>query len=131
MSLTDEERLILVNLELDKADKIFAQASLCIKNEMWDMLANRLYYAVFHATSALLIKNGLAVGTHKGTSVMLNKEFVKTGIITTDEGHLFSRLQQLREEGDYNCYIQTTKDEILPVVEKSEMFISKIKKLVL
>lgn len=42
MSLSDEERDVLVSLEIEKAEKTFSQASMCVENQMWDMLANRL-----------------------------------------------------------------------------------------
>ena len=52
--------------------------------DLWDVVANRLYYAVFHAVSALLIKDGHKVNTHKGTLVMFGQNYVKTGIFPTD-----------------------------------------------
>ena len=58
MSLTDEERAILVNLEYEKGISFLEQAEKIVELGYWDMVANRLYYAVFHAVSALLIKNG-------------------------------------------------------------------------
>lgn len=42
----------------------------------WDMVANRLYYAVFHAVSALLIKNGHKVGTHKGVVLLFGQHYI-------------------------------------------------------
>ena len=130
MSLSDEERDVLVSLEIEKAEKTFSQASMCVENQMWDMLANRLYYSLFHAVSALFIRNKIQVGTHKGMVVMLGKEFVIKGVLTVDEAHTVSRLQQLREEGDYNCHIETTQAEIVPFVDKTKALIDKIKTLV-
>lgn len=66
MSLTLEERRILVGLQLEKAQSMLVQMQLGIDNRMWDMVANRVYYAVFHAVSALLINSEIEVGSHKG-----------------------------------------------------------------
>lgn len=64
MSLNDEERRIIVGLEYDKncktMEKVFEYQTL----EHWDIVANRLYYALFHAVSALLIHDGHPVNTH-------------------------------------------------------------------
>lgn len=57
MSLSDEERQILVNLEKEKALNTFAEIDVLRQAGFWNNIANRLYYAAFHAVSALLIHN--------------------------------------------------------------------------
>lgn len=91
MSLTDEERAILVNLEYEKGKSFLEQAEKIVELGYWDMVANRLYYAVFHAVSALLIKNGHKVGTHKGVVLLFGQHYIKTGIFSPVEGRLYSQ----------------------------------------
>ncbi len=55
MSLSDEERRIMVELELERAEKITEQFETLREQHYWDTLVNRMYYAAFHAVSALLI----------------------------------------------------------------------------
>ncbi len=69
------------------------------------MAANRLYYSLFHAVSALLISDHHEVGTHRGAVNKFSLYYVKEGVFTKEEGRLYSRLQRLREDGDYNCYL--------------------------
>lgn len=130
MSLTTEERTLIVSMEIEKAWRIFSESDVYVQNELWSTLANRLYYAAFHAATALLIHNGLRAGTHQGVHVLLSKHFVKEGILSIEEGTTFSRLQTMRERGDYNCLIDTTKEEILPFVDKVKFFIDKIESLI-
>ena len=52
MSLKEEDRQILVELELEKADKTFSQVEVLQREKYWDTMANRLYYALFHAVRA-------------------------------------------------------------------------------
>lgn len=127
MSLSNEERRVMVELELERADKIVQQFPSLAENQYWDTLANRMYYAVFHAVSALLIANAMPVRTHKGAIIIFNKEFVRTGIFSADEGHLFSQLESLRERGDYNCFVDTTAEELLPLMDPLKALIDKIK----
>lgn len=129
MSLTDEERQVMVEVEIERAEKILSQVETLRANALWDILANRLYYALYHAVISLLIKNRIQVGTHKGAVVMFSREFVKTGIFSTEEGRVFSSLEQLRESGDYNCLIETTETEIVPYIPKVTALIKKIKTL--
>ena len=129
MSLTDEERQVMVEVEIERAEKILSQVETLRANALWDILANRLYYALYHAVISLLIKNRIQVGTHKGAVVRFSREFVKTGIFSTEEGRVFSSLEQLRESGDYNCLIETTETEIVPYIPKVTALIKKIKTL--
>lgn len=64
MSLTDEERKTLVALELKKARDTYEEIGILTAANRWSGAANRLYYAVFHAVSALLINDGLQVNSH-------------------------------------------------------------------
>lgn len=77
MSLTDEERKILVDLEYEKAKLLVEQAERIMELGYWDMMANRLYYSIFHAVSALLIKDGHKVGTHKGVVLLFGQHYTK------------------------------------------------------
>ena len=130
MSLSDEERRIMVELELERAEKIVQQFQTLQEQKYWDTLVNRMYYAAFHAVSALLIHNAMQVHTHRGALIVFNKEFVRTGVFTIEEGHLFSQLEGLRERGDYNCYVDTTEDEIVPMIEPLKALITKIKSII-
>ena len=126
MSLTDEERAILVNLEYEKGISFLEQAEKIVELGYWDMVANRLYYAVFHAVSALLIKNGHKVGTHKGVVLLFGQHYIKTGIFSPVEGRLYSQLQTMREKADYVCTFQTSQEEITPMLEPARKMIEKI-----
>ena len=130
MSLTDEERNIIVSLEIEKAQKIFDQIENLCKLGYWDNIANRLYYAVFHAVSALLIYDGHSVRSHKGAVVTFGQNYVKTGILSMEDGRLYSQLQTMREKSDYNCAYETSREEIEPMVAPTGMLISKIKTIV-
>ena len=53
--------------------------------------------------------------------------YVKTGKFTVEEGQLYSRLQSLRENGEYNCTIEITQDEAVSKIEPTRQLIEKIK----
>ena len=130
MSLSDEDRRVMVGLEIERAEKIMQQLPMLVSNQYWDTLTNRMYYAAFHSVSALLIHNAIQVHSHKGAIINFNKEFVRTGIFTIEEGRLFSQLESLRERGDYNCFIDASEEEIVPLIEPLKAFIAKIKTLI-
>lgn len=130
MSLSDEERRVIVELELERTDRIMQQLPTLITQQYWDTAANRMYYAAFHAVSALLIYNAIQVRTHKGSIVVFNKEFVRTGVFSEEEGKLYAQLEGLRERGDYNCFIDASEQEVVPLLKPLHAFIDKIKGLI-
>lgn len=130
MSLKEEDRKVIVALELEKVDKTWMQIDTQIQAGLWDMAANRLYYSLFHAVSALLIFDHHEVGTHRGAVNKFSLFYVKTGIFTKDDGRLYSRLQQLREDGDYNCSIDVEQEEVEEKIESTRQLIEKIKQYI-
>lgn len=130
MKLNDTDRKIIVSLEYEKALSCLKHAEGNASMDFWDTVANRLYYAIFHAVAALLIKNGYEVSTHKGTMTMFGLHFVKTGIFTSDEAWLYTELQSLREKSDYNCVYITTSEEMQPLFEPVRKFIDKVGNLI-
>ena len=128
MKLTDEERSILVNMEYEKAVKFLEQAEGNAAMGFWDVVANRLYYSVFHAVMAMLINDGHKAGTHKGAILVFGQHYVKEGIFPIQDAKLYSQLQTMREKGDYNCVYQTSEEEIRPLIEPVRDFVMKIGK---
>lgn len=126
MRLTDEERRTVVNLELEKARQIYAQIDGLKQLGFWDNIANRLYYALFHAVTALLIYHGFNVNTHRGAVASFGLNFIKTGIFDIEDGKLLSQLQTMREKSDYNCAFETSQEDVLPMIAPCHRLITKI-----
>ena len=130
MSLKEQDRATLVVLGLEKADKMLREMDWLIEKGSWSLAANRLYYALFHAVKALLINDSHPVGTHRGAVNQFSLYYVKTGIFTKEDCKLYSRLQQLREEGDYNCAIDIEQEDVENKVEPTRELIERIKQYV-
>ena len=130
MSLKEDDRRIIVTLELERVDKTLKEMEVQRQNSLWGMVANRLYYSLFHAVSALLVSDGHEVGTHRGAVNRFSLYYVKTGIFTAEEGRLYSQLQGLREDGDYNCSIDIQQHEAEEKIEPTRRLIAKIKQYI-
>lgn len=96
MSLSIEERQTLVGLQIEKSDKFMSEADANAAMGMWDVVANRIYYATFHAMAAMFIKDGLEVRSHKGSVLVFGKNYVSTGLFSLDSGRLYAKLQVLQ-----------------------------------
>ena len=130
MSLNDEERKIIVSLEKEKSLNTFSEIGVLCKVGLWNNIANRIYYAAFHAVVALLISDGHMVNTHQGAAVLLNQHYIKNGLISRDMGSFYSRLQTMREKSDYNCTYNATEQDIIPLIEPTKRFIDTIFSLI-
>ena len=126
MSLNDEERQILVNLEKEKALNTFAEIEILRQAGLWNNIANRLYYAAFHAVSALLIHDPYNFGSHQGAVIGLHNNYVRTGILSKEDGAFYSQLQTMREKSDYSCTYYATEEDTAPRIEKTKAFIDKV-----
>ena len=130
MSMTDEERATLVTLELKKAHETFEEIGILTAANKWSGAANRLYYSVFHAISALLLHDGHSVNTHNGSHAFFHLHYIKTGILPVEYGRLYNQLQTMREESDYNCVYDVNPDELKERIEPAQNLIKKIEELI-
>ena len=64
--LTTEERDNLVKYKLERATETWKEIVGIVEGGYWYAAANRMYYACYYVTSALLVKNGIQANTHSG-----------------------------------------------------------------
>ena len=128
--LSDEERQAIVSYRLEKAFETIAEARDCGAMNHWTLAANRLYYAAYYASSALLINNELQAKTHYGVITLIGQNFVKEGSLSKDDAHLLARLQNMRHSGDYDDFAEWHQEEVEPLFGKVDDYIKKIKTLV-
>ena len=130
MSLDKEKRDTVISLEIAKAFTTQEEVDLLVEKGYWNAAANRLYYSVFHAVSALLIHDGIRIKSHKGAGVMLNQHYIQTNKISPEHGKLYRRLELMREESDYNCFYNTSPEELKKELEPARELIDTIAKMV-
>ena len=76
------EQKELVAHAIAKAKETYSEVvDVHIENGLWNTSVNRLYYACFHAVTALLASNGIYPKSHSGTNHLFNLHFIKPGII--------------------------------------------------
>ena len=130
MSLTDEERKIIVELEMEKANRTFEAAMLMVDNGHWESAANRLYYALFHAVNALLIHDGHQVNTHKGSHALFGQYYIKTGKLPRQYSSVYQKLEAIRDESDYNWAYSITPEDIVEKTAPAKEMIDTIAAMV-
>ena len=130
MRLTNEDRNLVVARELERAKEAYDDILYLQKGGRLSAAANRLYYAVFHAVSALLIKDGYQASRHNGSHILFSQHYIKTGILPSDYGTLYNNLQTLREKSDYNCFFDVKEQDIAEGIDVARRLIQAIEELV-
>ncbi len=129
MSLTNKERAILVAMQMEKAHAFLKQADEMMGMRYWDIAANRYYYASLHAVQALLLNAGISCHSHNGIIANFGLNFIKTGKISSHLGSFFSRMEQLRQKGDYNCMYTVSEEEVFTMKEPAHELIEAIRSM--
>ena len=130
MSLSDEERDIVVRIEIEKARRAYEEALVLLEKEFWSGAAGRLYYAIFHAVSGLLISDKHQVNSHKGSHILFSNYYIKPGALPNSFGTLYSQLESMREESEYNCTYDVDPDDLKQRIAPAKQMIDTIEQLI-
>ena len=121
----------LIQYRIERAHETFEEALLMQREKHWNACANRLYYACYYAVTALLARKELASSKHTGVKALFNQHFVKTGHVIKQNGKLYNRLFDARQEGDYVDFVLFDKDIVEPWISHVNDFIENISRLAL
>lgn len=130
MTLRSEERSAIVSYRLEKAFKTIKEVIDVGSLGYWTLAANRLYYAAYYASVALLINSGIDASTHKGVIRMIGSSFVKAGILPGNDSKLLGRLFTMRQSGDYEDLFDWEEKDVSPLIPQVEDYINRISDLI-
>lgn len=120
-----------INYRVQKAKEVFEDAKFLAEGKRWNSCVNRLYYSSFHLVNALLYKNDINAQTHNGVKTQFNNHFIKTQILTTELGQLYSLLFDWRQESDYSDFVDFDEHTVLSLIDKVLFFNQAIEKLII
>lgn len=118
----------LIEAQIDKSEKKLKAAKELITAGFADDAISRAYYAVFHATSAVLLAEGLTVESHSALKNAFGLHLVKSGKIDKQYARILSRLKDERENGDYDIFTSFDTDDACDDFAEAEKFIAEIKR---
>jgi uncharacterized protein (UPF0332 family) len=119
----------LIGYRVSRSKETFDEALLLASNNHWNAVANRLYYSCFYIVNALLIKNDLNFSSHNQVKGEFQRSFVKTGLVSIASGKIYSRLFNLRQEGDYIDFQRFDSKDIEPFIEDVRKFLIEIESI--
>lgn len=119
-----------IQLKIDKAKSLLAEIDVLMGHEFYATAINRIYYACFHSTKALLLTKDIIPKTHNGVVAMLHKYFVLEGLFDLEKASFFSRLMQERVDDDYSDFTIISKELVEEFFVLSKDYIVYIQKLI-
>lgn len=130
MALTSDDKKAIIAYRMQKAEQAMTEARDNARLKHWSLVANRLYYAVFHMASALMVNKGFATKSHAGLICLLGQEFVTRGLLDREDAKLASRLLNMRQAGDYDDMFDWEEEDIQPLFPKTEQLLLKMRALI-
>jgi len=76
MSLNIEDRMAMIAYRHEKADIALEDATFLTDAGKYGLAANRLYYALYHAASALLLSKEIITKRHSSFHFLYDKEYL-------------------------------------------------------
>ena len=91
---------------------------------------SRAYYAMFYAVEAALLHSGHAVKTHRGTHILFNEYFVKTGLLPEKIGIDLRRDFENRQAADYDLDLDIPEHIARQAIDKAAQFTEDLTRLI-
>ncbi len=123
--MTDEDRRSAIALELRHASSALAAARLLRDAGLYNDALSRLYYALFHTMTALLLTEGVEPRRHRALPGLLGAKFTASGLFGAADIALVSRAATYRDLADYERTWEASPDvadaafgEIEPMIDR-------------
>jgi len=129
--IDENDRQSLIDYRLRQAIDTIDLANFLATSEKYVIAVNRIYYGMYYALTALALKNGFETSKHGQLIGWFNREYISTKRLDPQFGKILRNAFQNRTKGDYDAFIDFSRNEVeLMLVEMTD-FINEIKKLLL
>jgi len=125
--MTTDSSRTFVKTSLSRAESALRSAKLLLVHGELEDAASRAYYAMFHATRAILFSKGLKAKTHKGVISLFGEHIVKKGVLGEEYADALRKAFDLRQKSDYEIYAVLDGKLVKETVNNAKKFIAKVK----
>ena len=124
--MNSEQLQELVRYRMEQASETLAEAVLLRDVAAFRGAINRAYYAMFYALLGLLATRQLGTSKHSGAIALFDREFVKTGIFSSELSRALHLAFQRRQVHDYGEVVHADLNAANESIEAAEQFITAI-----
>lgn len=122
------DRNAYIQNRIETAYKTLDAAKVLAENGFWNSAVNRLYYSLFYAVNAILVKHEIITQSHSGVKSQFSLHFIKTGKLDKKYGKLLAELYDWRQKGDYEILFDYDAESVLPLFDLVLEMIKQIEK---
>lgn len=130
MKLSSEERNQLVSYRFAQARECIEEVTFLIHNKKYKIAINRVYYGMFYALLALGLKYEFETSKHFQLLGWFNNTFIRTGKIDIEFGKMINKAYSIRQESDYEPFVNYEEQEVTELFRKMKVFIDAIETVV-
>jgi len=127
VTLLPEERQTVISLRMQNAEEALSDAGVLLERNSLRGAANRLYYAVFHALSALALGDGKLFAKHQGIISFFHADCVRTGRFEKRFGRVVQQAFEDRTEADYEDDVSFSEDVLRARIRDVRELINVVK----
>lgn len=125
----DEKKDALIKYRLEQAKEALSDAVFLLDNDRGlRSVVNRIYYAMFYAVLALLVKEPFQGSKHSGVISYFNRHFIKEGKFPSEMGKYLNLAFEARQESDYKEFSELTEDNVKELMANAKTFVEEVKK---
>ena len=130
MTLTTEDRSLLISHNIKKSNQAIKDAETLLKTNSLTGALNRIYYGIFYIISALAIKHQFSTSKHSQMIGWFNKNYVRNFIVTREIGKIVHDAFDKRMKGDYDILVEFDFEDVSVDLKNMKKTISVIKTLI-
>ena len=129
--IQERDRKELIKYRLEQTVKALEDAKLLIDNGSLSAAVNRVYYAIFFATTALALKHNYKTSKHQQLIGWFNKTFIKEGKVDKKYGWIIRKAFEYRSEADYGEYVNFSLNQVQQLYNDGINFTHRIKMFII
>jgi uncharacterized protein (UPF0332 family) len=131
MTLAEKDKDALIKYRIDRANETIVEAKEALESNHLNLAVNRIYYACFYSTEALMLTRDFSTKDHGVLKGEFNKVYVHGGIVDKKYFATLNNAFENRRTGDYGDFVKFDKDEVRSSLVKTEEFVTEINKMTL
>ena len=131
MTLVDRDKEALIKYRMDRANETIGEAKEALTSDHLNLAVNRIYYACFYSTEALMLTKNFSTKNHGVLKGEFNKTFIHSGIVDKKYFAILDDAFKKRQTSDYGDFVRFDKENVKLSLEKAEEFVAEINKMTL
>ena len=126
--MPEDNRKALSKYRLEKAYECIKSAEALVEIEDFTTVANRSYYAMFHAMRAVMALDGEDRKKHSGVVAYFQENYIKSGTFDKEFSYAIKNAFLVRQESDYEDFYVVSKSEAIEQLENAKQFVTAVDK---